>query len=452
MPLFLNSPKVKKAVAYYRHSAEDKQENSVQIQKEHTHKFAIEHQIEIIHEEADRGETGLLADRPAFTKLFDEWILNPKIYFDYILVYDVSRWGRFQDQDEAAYYEFCCKQKGKKVIYVSKGFPNEDNELISHLQTSMERYMAAEFSRQLSNKVFYGCVKVSEQGYSAGGTACYGMNRILLDENKNPIKILKRGEHKLISNQRVTFNPCYDQTTETVKTIFNLLVEKWQTPDDIARLLNRQKVPSANGGQWNKNKIVRVLTNEIYIGTRIYNKTWGRLKKRKKWNPKKEWVICHNAFPATIAPSTFKKAQEHLYWICHSQCKKGIYKTNKSRGIICRETKNLLKEDGWTDDNIAFILKNIPLIFSIIFYHQSIPHWCFSIKEKNRQHNKILAIGISLDQNEQPIQNFFAIPIEDFNISNFLIFSKKDSCYQKYKVERNELEKVVLSFCKKLKQ
>ena len=32
--------------------------------------------------------------------------------FDHILVYDVSRWGRFQDVDESAYYEFMCKEAG----------------------------------------------------------------------------------------------------------------------------------------------------------------------------------------------------------------------------------------------------------------------------------------------------------------------------------------------------
>jgi hypothetical protein len=31
--------------------------------------------------------------------------------FDVILVYDVSRWGRFQDADESAYYEYLCKRR-----------------------------------------------------------------------------------------------------------------------------------------------------------------------------------------------------------------------------------------------------------------------------------------------------------------------------------------------------
>jgi len=189
----------KKAVAYYRHSAEDKQENSVAIQRQHTEKFAAKHNIEIIHEEADEGKSGLLASRPAFECLFADWIENVNApHFDYVFVYDVSRWGRFQDQDQAAHLTYLCKKHGKEVVYVSRGFTNATNQLSASLEISIQRYMAAEYSRQLSDKVFYGSVKVSEQGYSSGGTAVYGMARLLLDVNKKPVRILKTGEHKQI--------------------------------------------------------------------------------------------------------------------------------------------------------------------------------------------------------------------------------------------------------------
>jgi len=44
--------------------------------------------------------------------------------FGCILVYDVSRWGRFQDFDESAYYEFLCKRKGVRVEYCAELFTN----------------------------------------------------------------------------------------------------------------------------------------------------------------------------------------------------------------------------------------------------------------------------------------------------------------------------------------
>ena len=117
--------------------------------------------------------------------MFANWIENPGApHFDYVLVYDVSRWGRFKEQDQGGHLRYECKKRGKEVVYVSRGFTNAKNRLSSRLMIAVDEYMATEYSYQLSDKVFYGCVKVSEQGYSAGGTAVYGMARLLLDVNK----------------------------------------------------------------------------------------------------------------------------------------------------------------------------------------------------------------------------------------------------------------------------
>jgi DNA invertase Pin-like site-specific DNA recombinase len=93
--LSLNKQATRRAVAYYRHSAEEKQENSVLIQREKVEKFAQEHGVEIIHYEADEGVSGLTSNRPAFNRLFTKWIENPDApQFEYVFVLDVSRWGR----------------------------------------------------------------------------------------------------------------------------------------------------------------------------------------------------------------------------------------------------------------------------------------------------------------------------------------------------------------------
>ncbi len=448
--LSLTSSPIKKAIAYYRHSAEDKQENSVPIQHEHAQKFAKQYKLEIIHEEADEGKTGLLASRPGFERLFSDWILNPNApVFDYVLVYDVSRWGRFQDQDEAAYYEFRCKQHGKKVIYISRGFPKEEQQLITHLQTSIERYMAAEYSRQLSDKVFYGCVKVSEQGYSAGGTACYGMARQLLDANKKPVRVLQRGEHKQIANERVTFVPRNDETTRTVQEMFRLLVEKWNTPQEVSKVLNTKGMPSANSGEWNREKVVRVLTNETYTGTRIYNKTWGRLKQKTRNNPRNEWVIHPDAFPSIVNTDVFREAQEHLYWLMYSKWKKGLYTIKKVRKIIQKEVGGLFMKQGLSEREARVIAERLPIVFGVNFYRESISHWCFLIEEKIRNYDYVLAVSIAIDQRE-PIDNFFLIPADDFSVANFIVFSENERSYLNYKIEREQIEERVLDLGKKL--
>jgi DNA invertase Pin-like site-specific DNA recombinase len=440
-----SSPSNKKAIAYYRHSAEDKQENSVPIQREHAQKFAQQHQIDIIHEEADEGKTGLLANRPGFELIFKDWILNSEApQFDYILVYDVSRWGRFQDQDEAAYYEFRCKQRGKKVIYVSRGFPKEEQQLMSNLQTTIERYMAAEYSRQLSEKVFYGAVKVSEQGYSAGGPSCYGMTRLLLDADKKPVKTLKPGEWKEISNERVTFTPANDESTRTVQDIFRLFVKDGRTPKAISEILNEQGIPSASGAQWNSEKIVHILANEIYTGARIYNKTWSRLQQKIRCNPRNEWVIRQNAFPAVIPYETFQEAQNRLYWLFPRRWKAGLYAMKRTKNFISGEIEKMIIGQGIDKEEADTMVKMAPIIFGIRSHKDTITSWCFLLQEFMRSYDFVIAVSVTTDQQE-PIDGFLYIPTKDFDSRDALFLSEKDKRYEGYKIREDEIEGKFLS-------
>ncbi len=432
----------KKAIAYFRHSAEDKQENSVAIQRQHIHQFANDYNIEIIHEEADEGKSGLLANRPAFKRLFANWIENLEApQFEYVLVYDVSRWGRFQNQDEAAYFTHICTNFGKKVIYVSLGFPNDDNPFFSGLGIMFERYMASEYSRQLSSKVFYGCVKVSEQGYSTGGTATYGMARLLLNSNREPIRILKLGEHKQIANERVVFAPKHDETTETVKEIFHLFVEKHYLLPDIVSYLNQKKILSANGNRWDKSKVIKILTNEIYIGTRIYNKTWGRLKQKSHKNPRSEWVVVPDAFEALIDKIIFEKAQARLYWILNSW-REGINAIKRAKKQVRNNIFQWLKERNVQEFEASKIISELPIIFAIKLENKYLTQWCFLIPEKARKYDNALAISI-IPKAKQGFDDFFMLPIKNFTNNNFLIFSKNGSQYYKWKIENDRIEESI---------
>jgi DNA invertase Pin-like site-specific DNA recombinase len=118
-----------RAVAYYRHSAQDRQENSVAIQQEQVQQWARENGVEIIHEFADRGKSGLTAEgRDGFNEMMDAWVTKRKD-FDFVLCLDVSRWGRFQDFDLSATYSADCKRHGKQVIYTTLGKPKPNDQL-----------------------------------------------------------------------------------------------------------------------------------------------------------------------------------------------------------------------------------------------------------------------------------------------------------------------------------
>lgn len=300
---------LKTAIAYYRHSAEDKQEFSIPVQREQIHKFAEKYNIKIIEEFEDAGKSGLSANRPGFLKLYE---YSKKERFDYVLVFDVTRWGRFQDTDESAYYEVLFKREGKRVIYIDKGFIADENPLVGSLLKAIDRYMAADYSKKLSEKVFLGSMKIASLGFSVGGKAPYSLIRILLDKNKKKIKVLNDGEKKCISTDRVTFAPGNKKEILVVRRIFNIFVNKNISKREIANILNKEDTKSPRGRLWDTNKIHSILINENYIGTKVYNKTNKKLKGPTRTNPKDEWIRCENAFKEIIEKEVFYKAQKRI--------------------------------------------------------------------------------------------------------------------------------------------
>src|SRR6202021_3488259 len=105
--------------------------------------------------------------------------------FEHILVYDGSRWGRFQDIDESAHYEFLCKQAGVKVVYCAEQFDN-DGSMVSSIVKNLKRVMAAEYSRELSVKVHAGACRFARMGFQLGGLVPYGLQRMLVDDKLKP--------------------------------------------------------------------------------------------------------------------------------------------------------------------------------------------------------------------------------------------------------------------------
>ncbi len=297
-----------RAVAYYRHSAQIGQENSVEIQQDNVEAFAEKHGLCIIHEFADRGKSGLNAEgRPEFNEMMT-WV-QTREDFRYILVLDVTRWGRFQDMDLSAHYESLCTQHNKQVIYTHIGMPKEDDQLINHLRKSIDRYQSAEYSRALSKKVFEGCVKVATQGYRPGGAPPYAFYRMMLDEQKQRDRILNPGQRKSLQNGRVILVPGKEQHVRTVQEIFLLFVEKQYTERQIAGHLNARQTPSPGGVNWSAEMIRHILTNQQYAGAVVYNKTTQRLKSATRRNPENQWIVKPGAFESLVEPDLFQRAR-----------------------------------------------------------------------------------------------------------------------------------------------
>ncbi|MBB4229876.1 recombinase family protein [Rhizobium mongolense] len=178
--------------------------------------YAQAKRFDIVQLYADEGKSGLsLTGRNAIQQLLHD-VMNGEAEYKAVLVYDVSRWGRFQDPDEAADIELRCKRFGIKVHYCAEQFDN-DGSMGSSIIKTVKRAMAAEYSRELSVKVRAGQMNLVRRGFRQGGPAGFGLRRLLVDATGKPKGRLKRGEQKSIATDRTKVGMSHSPVLTTVE-------------------------------------------------------------------------------------------------------------------------------------------------------------------------------------------------------------------------------------------
>jgi DNA invertase Pin-like site-specific DNA recombinase len=194
------------AAAQYLRMSTEHQQYSMQNQAATIQRYAETHDFKILQTYSDPGRSGLmLKRRPGLSKLLQD-IAGGNQPYEVVLVYDVSRWGRFQDTDEAAHYEFICKSAGVPVIYCAETFSN-DGSLPSLIMKSLKRIMAGEYSRELSLKTYEGQKRIVQLGYRSGGPAGYGLRRVMVSADGDRQQHLPRGARKALATDRVILVP-----------------------------------------------------------------------------------------------------------------------------------------------------------------------------------------------------------------------------------------------------
>jgi DNA invertase Pin-like site-specific DNA recombinase len=180
------------AAQYLRVSTE-RQEYSLDCQSARIARYAQENGFTVGQTYCDEAKSALeIGRRSGLSKLLQD-VVGGKQSYKAVLVYDVSRWGRFQDPDEAAHYEFLCKAAGVQVHYCAEHFSN-DGHFSSLILKTLKRVMAAEYSRELSDKVFAGMTQLVRRGFRAGAHPGYGFRRMLVSAEGIPREQLSTGE------------------------------------------------------------------------------------------------------------------------------------------------------------------------------------------------------------------------------------------------------------------
>ena len=298
----------KRRGAMYVRMSTDHQKYSTENQADAIREYAAARNIEIVEVYTDSGKSGLKIDgREALQKLISD-VQSGCATYNVILVLDVTRWGRFQDADESAYYEYLCRRSGIDVQYVAEQFEN-DGSPVSTIVKGVKRAMAGEYSRELSGKVFAGQCRLIELGFKQGGSAGYGLRRVLVDEHGQQKAVLKRGEHKSLQTDRVVLKAGPKEEVEIVRWIFKSYTEDGLTETQIAALLNQRNIKTDLDRLWSRSVVHGILTNEKYIGNNVFNKRSFKLKKRRVINSPEMWVRSDGAFQAIVEPKYFYAAQ-----------------------------------------------------------------------------------------------------------------------------------------------
>jgi DNA invertase Pin-like site-specific DNA recombinase len=297
--------------AQYIRMSTDMQQYSLENQSAAIATYAARHGYTIIRTYEDAGRSGLRIDgRFALKGLIDD-VTSGRTDFKTILVYDVSRWGRFQDTDESAYYEFLCRQAGISIEYCAEDFQN-DGSLTATIIKNIKRAMAGEFSRELSVKVHAGQSRLAANGYHIGGAPGYGLRRFLLDEHGNQKMELKAGQHKSLHTERTILVPGPPEEVRVVREVYDLFIDQKATLVEIASKLNARGLLNGVGLAWKSANVRDLLSNEKYIGSSLYNRTSKKLGASWRRNPPGQWIRKRGAFEPIVSVEQFCRAQRQL--------------------------------------------------------------------------------------------------------------------------------------------
>ena len=340
------------AAQYLRMSTED-QQYSMANQSLRIKEYADQHGFDIVKTYEDPGKSGvIIKHRRGLRELLKE-VVNGTARFKAILVFDVSRWGRFQNPDEAAHYEFLCAESGIPLHYCAEQFSN-DGSASSAIVKALKRSMAAEFSRELGEKVVRGKTSLAKMGFWMGGPPGYGYRRRLVSSGGKLKKMLKEGEQKSLKTERIALVLGPRKEIRDVQKIFSMAAHG-RNCTEIVRELNARKI-LFKGRSWNDVTVLEILTNPKYTGCNVWSRRTQRLHTTLRKLDPQLWITKPFAFPAIVDQQTFDRAQATIQKMRDSR-----WPDEK----ILKRVRRLLQAKGSLSEGVLMRARGMPCMATI---------------------------------------------------------------------------------------
>ncbi len=213
--------------------------------------------------------------------------------------------------------------------------------------------MAAEYSRELSEKEFRGKRRIAQLGFWVGGNPPYGYRRLMLSANGTPRQILERGEQKSLKTDRVTLIPGPANEVECVHSMFSMALEG-RSCRSIAGNLNERGITHF-GRKWLHGAVYHILKNPIFAGCNVWNRTSTRMRSKLRSIPTEEWITKLCAFQPIIDQTTFDRVQVIL----------PLRPARVSNGVILKKVRRLLQVKGYLSWAVLKNAHGLPSLRSI---------------------------------------------------------------------------------------
>lgn len=357
------------AVAYYRYSNGRLQgEQSIEGQTTEAHRWATEHDVQIVKEYADRGISGRSDDRAQFQQMLRE---IEKIRPDYLILWKLDRFGR--NREEIAFNKHKCKKAGVKLVYIAESIPDTPEGII--LESLMEG-LAEYYSVQMSGNIRRG------QKNAAANCRVIGGHRII--------------GYKTGADKKYEIEP---ESAVLVQEIFKRYVAG-ESQTQIVRWLNDAGHRTLSNAPFTINSLRSLLKNEKYTGVYIWKdevrieggmpaiidrETWESAQKLMRTNKacptrkdiKVDFLLTGKLFcghcggPMSGISGTSRSGAPHYYYTCSSRHK-------KTGGNGCKK-KNVRKE--WIEDTV---IRHIQYLLNKEDLLETIADKCYEVYAKEK--------------------------------------------------------------------
>lgn len=271
-------------VIYLRVSSEQQAERELSIpaQREALQRYAEERGWKIIDEYVDEAKSAKSADRPQFQQMIADAQRSNK-RFGAILVHKFDRFSR--NRSDHVVYKALLKKQG--IIVLSATEPTEPDTPHGVLLEGMLEVISEFYNVNLKHETLKGMRENAVQGFHCGGRVPFGYRRV------------KRGN-------KITYELGTEEELNIIRQIYTMAAEG-MGGKKIARELNKQGMPK--GHRWSPSTILSILSNQVYLGHRVWNKKSVASGMKK---PDNEWIIKKHAHPAIISEKLWEAAQQSL--------------------------------------------------------------------------------------------------------------------------------------------